>query len=221
MFRGGRLHRGVDLAETLGISLRTLYRDIDTLVQSGIPVEAERGVGYILRQPIFLPPLTLTASELEALHFGMDLARRAADKDLDKAAGTLINKIEAVLPVDAPRQNHARAFAVYTPPLTDANIFLVQLRNAIRTQHFVQIDYIALNGTKSERRIRALQLEFWGQAWTCTAWCETRQDFRVFRVDRITNCTIETECYASESNKSLNKYLRSLDLGSGPIEVLA
>jgi predicted DNA-binding transcriptional regulator YafY len=211
IFRGGRLYRGVDLAETLGISLRTLYRDIDTLIQSGIPIEAERGVGYILRQPIFLPPLTLTASELEALHFGMDLARRAADKDLANAAGTLLSKIDAVLPTGAPRQNHAWAFAVYTPTMADANRCLAQLRDAILAQRYVRIDYNALNGIKSERRIRALQVEFWGQVWTCTAWCETRQDFRVFRVDRIISCTIEAECYASEPDKSLEQFIELLD----------
>ncbi len=98
LIRDGRLHRAADLAERLEVSVRTIYRDMDTLVASGIPVEGERGVGYILRAPIFLPPVTLTLTELEALHLGVALVRKAADPELQQAASSLSDKIDQALP---------------------------------------------------------------------------------------------------------------------------
>ena len=86
----GRLHLAREIAETLEVSVRTIYRDIETLVASGVPVEGERGVGYLLREPIHLPPLTLTAEELEALHFGMAVAKQSAEPALQKAAASLL-----------------------------------------------------------------------------------------------------------------------------------
>ena len=88
LLRDGRLHRGKDLAERLGVSLRTLYRDMDTLTVSGIPVEGERGLGYMMTAPITLPPLNLTLTELEALHLGLAVVSKAADEELQRAAAS-------------------------------------------------------------------------------------------------------------------------------------
>ena len=85
ILRDGRLHRGEDLAKTLGVSLRTLYRDMETLVASRIPVEGERGLGYMMTAPITLPPLNLTLEELEALHLGLAVVSKATDEDMQKA----------------------------------------------------------------------------------------------------------------------------------------
>ena len=118
------MRRGEDLASSLGVSLRTIYRDIETLTASGFPIEAERGLGFIVRQPIFLPPLNLTQHELEALYLGMSLAQRAADKDLAHAAATLIEKIEAVLPSAAPRQDHGWGLAVLAMMLNGCRFYV-------------------------------------------------------------------------------------------------
>ena len=134
IFRDGRLKLGRDLAARLGVSLRTLYRDIDTLVASGIPIEGERGVGYILREPIFLPPLNLSHIELEALEFAMELAKRSADHELSGAADSLLQKVHAVLPANlATDANAARRWpmTVYRADLSAAVQHLPALRHAI------------------------------------------------------------------------------------------
>ncbi|MHA1545135.1 MAG: helix-turn-helix transcriptional regulator, partial [Alphaproteobacteria bacterium] len=114
LFRGGRLWRGGDIATRLEVSLRTIYRDIDTLVASGVPIEGARGVGYILREPIFLPPLTLTTTELEALQLGMEMVRKMSDADLAEAAARLLTKIDAVLPGDRRGRDFLKSLSVYT-----------------------------------------------------------------------------------------------------------
>ncbi len=98
ILRDGRLHRASDLAEHMEVSVRTIYRDMDTLVASGIPVEGERGVGYILRAPVFMPPMALTQVELEALHLGAALVRQTADAELQDAATRVLTKVDQGMP---------------------------------------------------------------------------------------------------------------------------
>ncbi len=215
LFRGGRLWRGEDLARNLEVSLRTIYRDIDTLIASGLPIEAERGVGYVVRQPIFLPPLTLTGAELEMLYFGMDLARRAGDESMATDIARLVTKIEAVLPTLTPSKHQSLSYAVYTPETPSPPMGLQHLHTAIKQKQIVKILYETLDGNKSERRMRALQIEFWGAIWTFTAWCELRQDFRVFRVDRVISCQFEPEHFIAEQGKTLSAYLASLPASKG------
>ncbi len=212
LFRGGRLRRGIDLAETLGVSLRTVYRDIETLIASGVPIEGERGVGYILREPIFLPPLTLNPVELEALHLGMAMVEQGADGELADAAKSLLLKVDAVLPSDRPRAGHPWGFAVYSGEGTPHHLAtLTVLRPAVRRREKLRIEYERLDGVSSTRVIRPLQLEYWGQVWTCTAWCELREDFRVFRVDRINRCDPLGETFTAEPGKRLSDYFAILD----------
>jgi predicted DNA-binding transcriptional regulator YafY len=209
-FRGGRLRRGEELAARLGVSLRTVYRDIETLIASGIPIEAERGVGYILRQPIFLPPLTLTMAELEALNLGMRLAAATADDETGVAAQSLLDKIDAVLPSHLPRSDTKWSFAVYQGRKKESLDALPKLRAAIKGRLRTSIRYISLDEQASERWIRPLQVAFWGQVWTCAAWCEQRNDFRAFRVDRIMSCSAGPETFPLESEKSLAAYLAKI-----------
>jgi predicted DNA-binding transcriptional regulator YafY len=209
-FRGGRLRRGADLAARLGVSLRTVYRDIETLIASGIPIESERGVGYILREPIFLPPLTLTIPELEALNLGMRLASVSADEDIGIAAQSLLDKIDAVLPSHLPRSDAKWSFTVYQSRKKEALSALPKLRLAIKGRLMTSIRYVALDEKISERWIRPLQVEFWGQVWTCAAWCEQRNDFRSFRVDRIKSCSAGPDVFPIEADKSLAAYLAKI-----------
>ncbi len=212
LFRGGRLLLGRDIAAKLEVSLRTIYRDIETLIASGVPIEGERGLGYILREPIFLPPLTLTTSELEALHLGMEVVRQTADTELSDAAERLLNKVEAVLPSDRKGQAHLKHLSIYaahTPPTLDQ---LANIRTAIAKRQIIQIIYKSLADDITERRIRPLQTEYWGRAWTCTAWCETRQDFRVFRIDHIVTCNKTGDHFRPEKGKTYADYIAQLTL---------
>lgn len=212
LLRDGRLHRGKDLAERLGVSVRKLYRDMDTIIASGIPVEGERGLGYMMTAPITLPPLNLTLTELEALHLGLSVVTKAADEDLQKAAETLAAKVDAVLPEDRSAPASGWGFAVY--PFAEAArgfVHMAPLRAAIRARRKIDITYAAPDQPETARRVRPLQMEYWGRVWTLTAWCELRQDFRVFRVDRIQTLDISFDTFEEEPGKTLADYLDQLE----------
>jgi predicted DNA-binding transcriptional regulator YafY len=211
ILRDGRLHRAADMAERLEVSVRTIYRDMDTLVASGIPVEGERGVGYMMTAPVTLPPLNLTMAELEALHLGMAVVAEAADDDLRKAARSLSAKIDAVLPEDRAAPPQGWGFAVY--PFADAAAgfaHMPPIRAAIRSRQKLRLTYRALDDTPTRRTVRPLQLEYWGRVWTLTAWCELREAFRVFRVDRIAAIDILPELFVDEPGRTLADYIAGL-----------
>ena len=208
ILRDGRLHRAEDLASQLEVSVRTIYHDMDTLALSGVPVAGERGMGYMMTAPVTLPPLNLTLTELEALHLGMAVVGEAADEELQKAAKTLSAKIDAVLPEDRSTPPSGWGFAVY--PFKDAAAgfrFMPQIRTAIRSRQKLLITYADEAGEVSERVVRPLQMEYWGRVWTATCWCELRQDFRVFRVDRIRAMKLLAELFVEEQGKSLTDFL--------------
>ena len=208
ILRDGRLHRAQDMAERLEVSVRTIYRDMDTLIASGVPVEGERGLGYMMTAAITLPPLNLTMTELEAFHLGMDIVTKAADKELANAARSLNAKIDAVLPADRAAPATGWGFAVY--PFEDAAKgfkHMPFLRGAIRAQRKVQITYKNGANDPSVRIIRPLQLEYWGRVWTLTSWCELRADFRVFRVDRMQDVTVLPLQFGDDVGKTLSDYL--------------
>ncbi len=208
LFRGGQLLLGRDIAERLEVSLRTIYRDIDTLVASGVPIEGERGVGYIMREPVFLPPLTLNNVELEALHLGVKIVQSSKDAQLADAARNLLIKIDAVLQGSHHRDKPLAGLRVFSfegsAPLEHLGI----IRRAIREQQILNISYVRLNGVKSKQRIWPLQVEYWGNAWTCTAWCELRAGFRVFRIDRIGACAITGDVFKQTGGKTYQDYLQ-------------
>ncbi len=207
MFRGGQLILGRDIAEKLEVSLRTIYRDIETLIGSGVPIEGERGVGYILREPIFLPPLTLTSTELEALHLGMEIVRKMPDAELALGAERLLEKVNAVLPDQLRDRTYLENLSVRTNLMSSPLRFLPPIRQAIAEKNALEIEYNALNGTDTKRAIRPLNIEFWGRAWTCTAWCELRNGFRSFRIDKITTCTATGRIFTDEPGKAYADFL--------------
>jgi predicted DNA-binding transcriptional regulator YafY len=211
LLRDGRLHRAQDLAARLGTSVRTIYRDMETLQASGIPVEGERGVGYVLAAPVTLPPLNLTLLELEALELGMAVVAEAADPDLQKAARSLSAKIDTAIPSDLAPPRSGWGFAVH--PFADAARgfrHMPALRAAIRSRQKLDLTYHDAEGRTSSRRIRPLQMDYRGRVWTLTAWDETQAGFRSFRVDRIEEAQALPELFVDEPGKSLADYLDAL-----------
>jgi predicted DNA-binding transcriptional regulator YafY len=207
ILRDGKLHRAQDIADRLEVSVRTIYRDMDTLVASGVPVEGERGVGYMVREQITLPPLNLTTAELEALNLGMAIVAEAADPDLKAAAESLAEKIDAVLPTQVVAEADTWKFAVY--PFADAArglAHMAPLRAAIKTRQKLHLSYRRIDGALTERTIRPLHMEYWGRVWTLTAWCELRNGFRVFRIDLIETVTPLPELFADEPGKRLSDF---------------
>lgn len=211
ILQDGRLHRACDIAERLEVSLRTIYRDMDTLVATGAPIDGERGVGYLMRGAVFLPPLGVTLLELEALHLGMAIVGAAADPELQSAARSLQRKIEKVSDATdmAPK-----SWGVGVYPFAQAELGFVHMpiiRHAIRARERLEIVYEALDGSASIRVIRPLEATYWGRVWTLTAWCDLRYGFRAFRIDRIQECRATGVYFADEAGKTLAEYLAQVD----------
>ncbi len=209
ILRDGKLHRAADLARALHVSTRTIWRDMATLSASGLPVEGERGIGYLLRDPITLPPVALTREEFEALRLGMALVASAADPGIARAAGSLRAKIAAVAPQGADEGTDSFVFS--SPEAAKAAPHLGLIRRALREHLTLQMVYADPGQPETRRRIRPLQLEFWGKVWTLTAWCEWRGDFRVFRIDRILSLTPDGGAFLPEPGKTIEAYLTRFD----------
>ncbi|MBO9476233.1 YafY family transcriptional regulator [Shimia sp. R11_0] len=206
--RDGRLHTASALAEQMEVSVRTIYRDMDTLVASGIPVEGERGVGYILRAPVFMTPMSLTQVELEALHLGAALVRQTADAELQQAAARVLTKVDQAMPEPMSGTQDGFGKEIFAAPAVAASFANMPiLRQAIREQEVLLIAYDTLDGRHSRRHIRPLQMEYWGRAWTCTAWCELRADFRVFRIDNIQTILRTNRRFEITAETSLSRYM--------------
>jgi predicted DNA-binding transcriptional regulator YafY len=206
ILRDGRLHTARDMAERLEVSVRTLWRDMATLIASGLPVEGERGVGYILREPVTLPPLTLTPDEMQALTLGLQLVTQGADPSLTRAADSLHGKIAAVLPARLLDGIGQDTWVFPGAEAMTAARHLPALRRAIRLRQRVRITYLDGAETATARTIRPLVLEFWGRVWTLASWCETRGDFRSFRIDRISELAVSGETFPDEPGKALSDW---------------
>ena len=209
LLRDGRLHRSDEIALALGVSSRTIWRDMATLMASGMPVEGERGIGYILRAPITLPPMILTSAELAAFHQGIRLVAEGDDPTLARAARSLAAKIGSVTP--APPDAAADDLFTFTERDTArAAPHMPMLRAAIRDHERLTITFANEGGLDSHRDIRPLHLEFWGRVWTLAAWCEARRAFRSFRVDRILSVTPTGETFPLEPGRDLAAYKDSI-----------
>jgi predicted DNA-binding transcriptional regulator YafY len=198
--RDGRLHRAADLARAHGVTARTIWRDMDTLRQTGLAIEGERGVGYILRMPLALPQMMLTPSEMEALRAGLRIIAAGADAGLAKGARSLATKIAAITPASTDTGD---LFAAKAPRAARTPAFVPALRRAIRARTYVSISHIEPSSILSHSDMRPLYLDLKSNIWTLTAYCETTQAFRVLRLDRIQMVTPLREVFAREAGREL------------------
>src|SRR6188768_4260619 len=198
------------MSEHLRVSERTIYRDIQSLSLSGVPIEGEAGVGYRLSHRYQLPPLMFDREEVEALLLGARMVSSWGDTDMALHANQAIQKILAVLP------DHLR-HSDENLPLLVPNMEEVQkyytahsqpMREAIRLQQRVMIDYVRADEQQSSRTIEPLGLIFWGRVWTLVAWCHLRNDYRTFRLDRIQSIVVTDEKFDTNDNKSLQHFLQ-------------
>lgn len=176
---------GQDLAAELGISIRTLYRDIATLQGQGADIQGEPGLGYVLRPGFTLPPLMFSADEIEALVLGSRwVAARSSDSRLSSSAQQALSKITSVLPADL--RDRVEATNLLVPQSTNADsIDAAEIRLAIRDERKITIGYRSLDEVVSKRTIWPFLIGFFEEARIVAGWCELRQDYRHFRVDRI------------------------------------
>ncbi len=207
LLRRDRISTGAKLAKELGVSERTLYRDIADLMASGVPIESEAGVGYRLPRHFELPPLMFTADEVEALVAGARMVEAWADPGLREAAASLLRQAEAVLPTRRRLEELPILVPDFHVPEKNA-AFLGELRVALRERRKVRIQYVRGDGEASERVLQPLGLAFWGSGWSLAAWCELRNGFRTFRPDRIGAFELLDETFEAEPGRSLEDYLK-------------
>jgi predicted DNA-binding transcriptional regulator YafY len=184
--RSGRLVTARTLAQKLEVSERTIYRDVQDLQLSGTPIEGEAGVGYTLRRDFDIPPLMFDRQEITALVLGARMVQAWGGLEMAEAANNALRKIEAVLPLDLrERIDQVQLYAPGYKLPKDLRRTLDSLHRAALDRHILETKYADETGAATERRIRPLALCFWGGVWTLIGWCELRNDFRNFRVDRI------------------------------------
>ncbi|HET7162043.1 MAG TPA: YafY family protein [Rhodanobacteraceae bacterium] len=194
------------LADSLGVSLRTVYRDVADLQTSGVAIEGEAGVGYLLRKGSDIPPLMFTAEELESLVVGTRFVRAFAGDRLTKGAQSAMLKIDAVLPMEL--RGRAERSRVFVPQRWfEARTGVIDaLHEAISARRVLQIEYRDHAGETSLRQIEPLCLACWGHVWTLGAWCRLRLGFRNFRPDRM-QFAATGEIFAETRERGLDAYL--------------
>ena len=176
------------LAEELGVSLRTLYRDILSLQGQGAEIEGEAGLGYVLKPGFWLPPLMLSSEEIEALVLGARWVGARTDDKLARAARDAIAKISAVLPPRLRDDVEASTLIVPGKAADAAAPDLATIRAAIRSERKLALEYCDAQGARTERTIWPFGVGYFDEARVVMAWCELRQGFRHFRADRIASC---------------------------------
>lgn len=215
LIRGRRLSTAAFLAQRLEVSLRTIYRDVADLQHQGVPIEGEAGVGYRLGAGFELPPLMFTQAEADALVIAARVAQSWLDSGLALDMESALGKILSVLTPQA--RVAAQAQALFAPGSgLDARTqdTLRALREAAHGRRMVQLAYLDLEGQPSARRVRPLACLYWGKVWTLSAWCELREDFRTFRVDRIHQCEVLDTTFRHEPGKTLADLMRRVQCES-------
>jgi len=197
------------LSDHLQVSERTIYRDIQSLSLSGVPVEGEAGVGYRLSHRYQLPPLMFDRHEVESLLLGARMVSSWGDTDMAAHAKQAMQKILAVLP------DHLR-HSDETLPLLVPNMEEIQkfytahsqpIREAIRLRQRINLEYTRADTQTSTRVVEPLGLIFWGKVWTLIAWCQLREQYRTFRLDRINQLQVLAENFETHDSKSLKHFL--------------
>jgi predicted DNA-binding transcriptional regulator YafY len=200
---------GVTLAAELGISLRTLYRDIAVLQQQGAHIEGEAGVGYVLRPGFMLPPLMFSEEEIQALVLGSRWVADRADSQLGKAARDALAKIAAVLPPELRHQCDDGALFIVPGEQAADTADVALIRESIRKERKLRIEYRDEHAVQTARVIWPFALGFFDRVRIVAAWCELRQGFRHFRTDRIVTLDMPGDRYG-ERRHALLKTWREL-----------
>lgn len=201
---------GQVLAEQLGVSLRTLYRDIADLKAIGAQIDGEPGLGYVLQPDFLLPPLMFSADEVEALALGLTWVERRADGELAAAAAEALAKVSAVLPRDLHAHLEDQALLVGPGWEKPQAVALSVLRQAIREERKLRIGYHDEAGQASTRVIWPVSLTFFESSRILAAWCELRRAYRHFRADRIESATPLAEHYPRRRHVLRREWLATL-----------
>ncbi len=211
LLRKDRVVTAREIADKLEVSERTIYRDMQDLSLSGVPISSEAGSGYRLLPGFHLPPLMFTEEELSALLIGARMVQAWTDKGLASAATQAMIKIESAVP-EHLRDELAREDILVPDFGVDPRVSkrLALLRVGIKELQKIEFSYKREDGEPSSRIVHPLGLFYWGRVWTLTAWCELRDEFRNFRLDRMTHVSLLEEAFESSPGRTLQDYLRTV-----------
>jgi predicted DNA-binding transcriptional regulator YafY len=197
------------LAEKLMVSERTIYRYVDDLSFSGIPIYGEPGIGYRLSAGLELPPLQLSPGELEALIAGVSFTASLTGRAFSASAHSLLAKIEAALPNESEGLSSKDRVVRVPAYHRESEVYSLwgQIHSAIGSGHWLNIDYKSLSDALTVRTVFPLDLFYWGGKWTLSGWCGLRSDYRGFRVDRITKLEHAEQKMVLLEHVSLSAYI--------------
>lgn len=208
-----RMHQAItaeSLATVFEVSPRTIYRDIQDLVNAGTPITGEAGVGYVIDKQYHLPPIMFDPDEIEAIALGISMVSNWTDEAFAKKAKSAYCKIQATL--TAPMINELTQISTFSAPSRYKipwTVNFTEVRECIRRKRYVSFTYYDLDEHQTERTIRPLALISFSPVWLLGGWCELRQDFRNFRLDRIKRFTQLGSCFRDEKGKALADYLKT------------
>ncbi|MBK5003652.1 helix-turn-helix transcriptional regulator [Pseudomonas sp. S32] len=205
-----RVHQPISaerLAERMGVSVRSVYRYVDDVSVSGIPIYGTPGIGYALDADFEMPPLTLNRLEVDALMLGMEMLACTADPAMAQAANMLLSKVGATLTQHKMDSADAKVRALGGMALK-TRAHLADLRTASEQQRPVQIVYTSLHGLVSQRNIYPLGLFYWGGKWTVGSWCCSKAAYRDFRVDCIESVSLAYQPAALPAGIGLKAYMQ-------------
>ncbi|BBO26046.1 DNA-binding transcriptional regulator [Alteromonas sp. I4] len=210
-----RMHQAVTadtLAALFEVSPRTIYRDIQDLMDSGIPITGEAGVGYVIDKHYHLPPIMFDADEIEAIALGIGMVSNWTDAAFARKAKSAYEKIQATL--TAPMVHELTQISTFSAPSRYKipwKVNFTEVRECIRRKQFVTFSYLDLSDQVTERTIRPLALISFSPIWLLAGWCEMRQNFRNFRLDRISDFSVSPQRFRDEKGKALSDYLKEQD----------
>jgi predicted DNA-binding transcriptional regulator YafY len=201
------------IAEKFGISIRTVYRDVKALCESGIPVTFEASKGYHIIRGYFLPPVSFTTEEAAALLLMEGATRIFADKSIQKLYGAALTKIRAVLreqQLDGIEKLGER-MGIQLSPCMEANYeHLASLQTAVAERCIIEIEYRSKEDVHSTRLVEPIGLQFYAFAWHLMAWCHKRMDYRDFRVSRIVSIRNTAKPFSRQDHPSLQELCAAL-----------
>lgn len=199
------------IAEEFEVCERTVYRDISDLMDSGVPIYGEAGVGYVIDRSYSISPIIFDVEEIEALVLGASIVSSWTDKEFAKIANRALDKIKNVLPESLKEELESTALSSYpSQAKIPWTVSFSDVRKAIRQKIKLKIKYQREDGQKSERITRPLALVFFSPVWLLLGWCEERKDFRNFRLDRISNIKTVPGRFKHEKGKTLRDYIKTL-----------
>ena len=203
-----------EIAARLEVTVRSIYRDVAALQAMRVPIEGERGIGYILRPGFDLPPLMFTIEETEAMVLALALLERTGDRELKVSARRVADKIAGAVPAPLRQTLTARALHAWGfPQIQSDGIDLAEVRRAIREEKKLALDYRDEYARRTERTVRPIALIYYSETANIVAWCELRQAIRNFRADRVEDCSPTGDHFRGEGDRLRQVWISGWETG--------